>query len=79
MEIMKEGYIALSDNGWTNNELGLSWLKECFDLETRLGSREYRILIMDSHCSHISTKALKFYIASNIIILCLPLYTIHIM
>jgi hypothetical protein len=24
MEIMKEGHIALSDNGWTDNELGLS-------------------------------------------------------
>jgi DDE superfamily endonuclease len=33
---------------------------------------------MDSHCSHISIEALKFYIASNIIILYLPSHTIYI-
>jgi DDE superfamily endonuclease len=33
---------------------------------------------MDSYCSHTSTKALKFYIASNIIMLCLLSHTTYI-
>src|SRR5450432_2970114 len=75
---MKEGHIAMSNNRWTDNELGVKWLKQCFDLETRSITRKPRILIMDGHSSHISTEALKFYIASNIIVLCLLVYSIHI-
>jgi DDE superfamily endonuclease len=78
MEVMKDGHIALSDNRWTDNELGIEWLKQCFDPETRSISRKPRILIMDGHCSHISTEALKFCIASNIIVLCLPAHSTHI-
>src|SRR5450432_225401 len=79
MEVLKEGYIALSDNGWTDNELGIRWLKECFELETRLAPRKSRILIMDGHASYISIEALKFCIASNIIVLCLPSHSTYIM
>jgi hypothetical protein len=75
---MKEGHIALSENGWTDNELGLEWLKQCFEPETRLEPQRPRILIMDSHYSYISTKALKFYIASNIIVLCLPSHSTYL-
>ena len=28
------GYIATTENGWTNNEIGLAWLSQCFDKET---------------------------------------------
>jgi DDE superfamily endonuclease len=78
MEVLKEGSIALSENGWIDNELGVEWLKQCFDLETRSIPRKPRILIMDGHSSYISTEALKFCIASNIIVLCLPAHSTHI-
>jgi DDE superfamily endonuclease len=35
MEMLEKGHIALSENGWTDNELCLEWLKKCFELETR--------------------------------------------
>jgi hypothetical protein len=44
--------ITVSENGWTNNELGLKWLKH-FDehTETRtVGS--YRLLVLDSYESY---------------------------
>src|SRR5450432_4507289 len=78
MQVLQEGYVALSDNGWTDNELGVEWLKQCFDLETRSIDGKPRILIMDGHSSHISTKALEFCIASNIIVLCLPSHSTYI-
>jgi len=28
------GHICISDNGWTDNELGVEWLKRCFEPET---------------------------------------------
>ena len=46
--------ISVSDNGWTNNELGLEWLKH-FDGYTKkrtIGS--YRLLIIDGYKSYNS-------------------------
>ena len=31
MQTLQSGHIALSETGWTDNELGLAWLKNCFD------------------------------------------------
>jgi hypothetical protein len=43
---------AVSDNGWTNNELGVEWLKHFikYTAERRVGARQ--LLILDSHKSH---------------------------
>jgi DDE superfamily endonuclease len=79
MEMLEEGHIALLDNGWTDNELGLEWLKQCFNPATIYITNEYRILIIDGHASHITTEALQFYIASKIIVLCLPAHTTHLL
>src|SRR5450432_3355951 len=79
MEMLEEGHVAISDNGWTDNELGLEWLKQCFELETRRQTDGYRLLIMDGHASHITTEAIRFCIASKIVILCLPSHTTHLL
>src|SRR5450432_3938234 len=79
MEMLEEGHIATSDNGWTDNELGLEWLKQCFEPETRRTTNGYRLLLMDGHASHITTGAIKFCIASKIIVLCLPSHTTHLL
>jgi hypothetical protein len=47
--------IGLSDNGWTDNELGLSWLEKVFEKHIAtctLG--RYQLLVLDSHASHES-------------------------
>ena len=68
----------MSSNGWTDNELGLEWLQKCFEPETRDGD-EYRLLILDGHASHVSTKVIKFCLASKIIPLCLLAHTTHLL
>ena len=79
-EVLKEGYIVLSENGWTDNKLGLTWLERCFAKETAIGQKgEYRILILDGHTSHISTAAIEFCISQKIILLYLPAHTTHIL
>jgi DDE superfamily endonuclease len=69
----------LSSNGWTNNEIGLEWIKQCFEPETQCGNDEYRLLILDGYASYITTKAIKFCLASKIILLCLPPHTTHLL
>ena len=39
-----DAHIAISDNGWTDHEIGLEWLEMCFELETQCGD-EYRLFV----------------------------------
>ena len=72
--------IATSENGWTDNELGLDWLKKCFEPATaKYLHGEYRLLIVDGHASHISTEFIKSCNEKKIILLCLPPHTTHML
>ena len=72
--------IATSENGWTDNELGLDWLKKSFEPATaKYLQGEYRLLIVDGHASHISTEFIKFCNEKKIILLCLPPHTTHML
>ncbi|KAJ8111257.1 hypothetical protein OPT61_g6105 [Boeremia exigua] len=55
-EIPRDWAIAVSDNGWTNNELGVEWLKH-FNAHTKARTVGARcLLILNSHESHHSLK-----------------------
>ena len=75
----ESGYhIATSTNGWTDNELGIAYLQDHFDVHTRDGQKgEYRILIIDGHDSHITSEAIRFCLKEKIILLCLPPHSTH--
>jgi hypothetical protein len=69
--------IALSDNGWTNDDLGFEWLQH-FDAWSRKGSLgAYRLLLLDGHRSHLTLKFLRYAVDHNIILLCLPAHSTH--
>jgi len=71
--------IALSDNGWTNNELGLAWLKH-FDKYTATRTQgAWRLLIIDGHDSHISQAFQDLCKESKIIALCMPPHASHLL
>ena len=70
----------MSPNGWTDAELGVEWLRECFEPETVVTQKgEYRLLLWDGHSSHISTKAIEFCLAHRIIPLCLLPHTTYLL
>ena len=74
-----KAHIAISPNGWTDNKIGLLWLQH-FAKESAIGQQgQYRMLILNSHASHLSTTAIEFSLASNIILLCLPPHTTYIL
>jgi hypothetical protein len=53
-DIPRNWKLSVSENGWTNNTLGLEWLKH-FDAHTK--TRQvgvYRLLILDGHESHLN-------------------------
>jgi hypothetical protein len=71
--------IKTSNNGWTNNETGLEWLKH-FDRHTAARAKgPYRILILDGHESHESIEFQEYCKSHNIITLCLPPHSSHLL
>ncbi|KAI1683104.1 Pogo transposable element [Pyrenophora tritici-repentis] len=54
-------FVASSPTGWTNNDIGLAWLKQVFIRETRRsGVNGYRLLILDGHGSHVTMDFINF-------------------
>ena len=77
--IPRDWAIAVSNNGWTNNEIDLQWL-EHFDKHTKdrtVGT--YRMLILDGHESHGSASFDRACMKKNIIPLYLPAHASHLL
>jgi hypothetical protein len=71
--------IATSDNGWTTNERGLEWIQH-FDKHSKpRSSGSHRLLVLDGHESHHSTKFELFCKENKIITLCMPPHSSHIL
>lgn len=71
--------LSVSENGWTNNDLGLEWLKH-FDAHTR--TRQvgvYRLLILDGHESHLNQAFKDYCLENKILTLCMPSHSSHIL
>ncbi|KAG9185080.1 hypothetical protein G6011_03027 [Alternaria panax] len=79
VEQTKAKYGIFSDNGWTNNELGVEWLKH-FIGHTEgkvVGAR--RLLILDGHESHQSLEFQELCKENNIYTLCMPPHSSHLL
>jgi hypothetical protein len=71
--------LSVSDNGWTNNALGLEWLKH-FDRHTmaqKVGV--YRLLILDGHESHLNQDFKDYCLENKILTLFMPPHSSHIL
>jgi hypothetical protein len=73
--------VCLSENGWTDNYLGLKWFEEHFHPYTKIttGTLGWRILVYDGHQSHITASVIRFCIKHRIALLCLPAHSTHIL
>ena len=71
--------INVSKNGWTNNELGLEWLKH-FDKHTKERTvSSHRLLILDGHKSHNLVDFHQYCEEHKIITLCMPPHSSHLL
>jgi hypothetical protein len=72
--------IGVSENGWTNNEIGLTWLKTVFDKYTKNHSvGRYRLLILDGHGSHVTPEFDQYCLDHSIIVVCMPPHSSHLL
>jgi hypothetical protein len=72
--------IGVSENGWTNDVLGLTWLKNVFEKHTVQRTRGvYRLLILDGHGSHLTPEFDLFCTEHRIIALCMPPHSSHLL
>lgn len=70
--------LSVSENGWTNNNLGFDWLQH---FEKHTASRtigRYRLLILDGHSSHATSEFDKFCTDKHIIPLYMPPHSSHL-
>jgi hypothetical protein len=71
--------IQVTDNGWTTNKVGVEWLKH-FDAHTKdYITGVYRLLIIDGHKSHESLEFKQLCKEKNIITLCMPPHSSHLL
>lgn len=76
--ILSNWVVKTTQNGWTDHDTGLDWLKH-FDQHTRARQKgQWRMLVLDGHESHINAEFDEYYKASNIIPLCLPAHSSHL-
>ena len=73
--------VACSPNGWTDQELGAKWLKRDFEPMSAACNKtnSYRLLILNGHNLHCTYRFSKFAKEHNIIIICLPSHTTHVL
>jgi hypothetical protein len=70
---------GVSQNGWTTNELAIDWIRhfEEFTAPRKLGV--YRLLVLDGHESHHSDEFEEYCKTHQIITLCMPPHSSHIL
>ena len=71
--------IGVSDNGWTMNEIGLTWLNLFHEHTKDRTVGTHRLLILDGHGSHINPEFDQFCLHHKIIIICMPAHLLHLL
>jgi hypothetical protein len=78
--VPRDWRFEVSDNGWTTDAIGLSWLEESFIphvIKRRRGA--YSMLVMDGHGSHLTPQFDSICMANNIITICMPAHSSHLL
>ena len=72
--------IGVSENGWTNDNLGLLWLQQIFNKYSQPRTiGQYRLLILDGHGSHATPEFDRFCSENSIIVLYMPPHSSHLL
>ena len=69
---------AVTDNGWINGDVFLKWLKH-FVLHVKPSAESKVVLVVDGHSTHKSLAAIDYARENNIVMICLPPHSTHLM
>jgi hypothetical protein len=73
-------FVTSSPSGWSNNDIGLAWLKEVFERETgRYARTGYRLLLLDGHSSHLTKDFVNYCNDHRILIAVYPSHSTHML
>jgi hypothetical protein len=76
----KDWRFDVSPNGWTSDEIGLQWLQNIFlPLTFSRMKGKYRLLILDGHGSHLTPKFDELCSQNNVILICMPAHSSHLL
>lgn len=71
-------FFTTSPTGWTNDDLGITWLEQVFERYTaRKARRRWRLLILDGHGSHITKAFIDYCDAHKILLMIYPPHSTH--
>jgi hypothetical protein len=73
-------FVASTPSGWTNNDVGLAWLEQVFDRCTKKKARhgrDWRLLILDGHGSHLTEEFLSYCLTHKIYVAVFPPHSTH--
>jgi hypothetical protein len=71
-------FVTSSPSSWTNDEIGLAWLRDIFDRYTKDKCRgSYRSLITDGHSSYITDTFIDYCVDNRILLAIYPLHSTH--
>ena len=74
----EKAYFGVSRKGWTNEELGMSWLRTIFDANTKeKAGNNKRLLLVDGHSSHINLRFIDYCDTNGILLAILPPHSTH--
>jgi hypothetical protein len=67
-------FVTATKSGWSNNELGVAWLGDVFDRQTRTKAmHQWRLLVTDGHASHCSIEFIEICHQRKILLAIFPL------
>jgi len=69
--------LTSTPTGWTNNKLGLAWLKLFHQATRRKAGRQWRLLCLDGHGSHLTMEFLEYAVQKRILISVYPSHSTH--
>jgi hypothetical protein len=75
----KDWAIAVSDSGWSNDDLGALWIQHFHSHTFSKAKGPYRLLIMDGHGSHHTARLQAYCKEQSIITLCMPPHSSHLL
>lgn len=79
-DLLSNWRIDISPNGWTTDQIGLSWLKDHFiPLTNSRITGDYPLLILDGHRSHLTPQFDQICEQNKIIPICMPAHASNLL
>ncbi|KAH3991532.1 hypothetical protein HBI56_220310 [Parastagonospora nodorum] len=73
-----EVFVTATPSGWSNDNVGIAWLKQVFDRYTKeKAGRSWRLLILDGHGSHVTMDFIEYCSHNRILLLVFPPHSTH--